>query len=56
MHFAFVLLKLSLGPIEEVLRHLSEITSIKETHIVHGDYDIITFIEADSMATLKHVA
>lgn len=56
MHFAFVLLELSLGPIEETLRLLSEIPPIKETHIVFGGYDVITAIEADSNATLKQVA
>ncbi len=55
MHFAFVLLKFGLGPIDKTLRHLSEITGIKESYVVHGDYDILTFIQADSMATLKHI-
>ena len=48
MHYAFLLLKLKVGPIDEVLRRLSEIPNIKETHIVLGDYDIITFIEAET--------
>ena len=55
MHSAFVLLKLNLGPIEVVLRRLSEIPNIKEAHIVLGDYDIIIFIEADTMASLKQI-
>ena len=50
MHHAFVLIKLKVGPMDEVLRRLSEIPNIKETHIVLGDYDIIIFIEAETTA------
>jgi DNA-binding Lrp family transcriptional regulator len=55
MQSAFVLLKLKLGPIEVVLRRLSEIPHIKEVHIVLGDYDVIIFIEADTLSSLKQI-
>ena len=55
MQSAFVLVKLKIGPIEIVLRRLSEIPHIKEAHIVLGDYDVIIYIEADTMSSLKQI-
>lgn len=56
MPVAFMLLTLALGPVEEVLRILSGIPNVKDTHVVIGNYDIMTTLEADSIETLQRIA
>ena len=55
MATAFVLLNAELGAEIEVLNGLKMIDEVKETHLIYGVYDIIAWIEADTMDDLRKV-
>ncbi len=52
---AFVLLTIELGFEEDVLKALKGIPEVKETFRLHGVYDIILRVEADTREDLKGV-
>jgi DNA-binding Lrp family transcriptional regulator len=51
-HKAFVLLKVAPGHEEEVIESLMKIPEVSEAHIVPGDWDILTVINAQREAVV----
>jgi DNA-binding Lrp family transcriptional regulator len=52
---AYVLINCDLGAEERIYTELKSINKIKETQSVFGAYDIITKIEASSVALIKDI-
>jgi len=50
---AFVLINVELNCEREVLDAVRNIEGVKEAHIVHGVYDIVAKVEAETMDKLK---
>jgi len=55
MPSAFVLINAEIGFESSVFRELEKISSIKEAYVLHGIYDIIAKVEAESMDKLKGI-
>lgn len=55
MNQAWILVNTILGKERQALEELRRTPGVKEAHLVMGDYDIIVFIEADSMKQLKDI-
>ena len=53
MEKAYVLLSVEIGSGKEVLNALDEIPDVKETYQLHGVYDFIIRVEAETMQELK---
>ncbi len=53
MEKAYVLLTIEIGSEREVLDSLKEISNVKEVHKIYGVYDLIIYIEADTLKKLK---
>ena len=51
---AYVLINTKLGVIDEVLGLVKKIDNITEAHAVHGLYDIVAKIEAETIERLKN--
>jgi DNA-binding Lrp family transcriptional regulator len=56
MALCYVLINVELGFEEKVLKNVSDIPNVKESHRVYGVYDIIAKVEADSLDELKQSA
>ena len=50
---AFVLMNVEIGLEKKMFDELKAIPEVKEVHLLHGVYDIIALIEADTMLNLK---
>jgi len=55
MAMAFVLLVSTLGFENDILEVLKDIPGVREAFIVHGVYDVILKVEADTMGELKEL-
>jgi len=55
MAMAFILLISTLGFENDVLEVLKDIPGVRETFIVHGVYDVLLKVEADTMGELKEL-
>lgn len=55
MTTAFVLVNIEVGYEEEVLKKIKMIPEVKEAHILHGVYDIISVLEIGDRQYLKDV-
>jgi len=55
MVMAFILLVSTLGFENDVLEVLKDIPGVRETFKVHGVYDVILKVEADTMGELKEL-
>jgi len=55
MAMAYILLISTLGFENDVLEVLKDIPGVRETFKVHGVYDIILKVEADTMGELKEL-
>ncbi len=55
MAMAYILMISALGFENDVLEVLKDIPGVRETFIVHGVYDIILRVEADTMGELKEL-
>jgi DNA-binding Lrp family transcriptional regulator len=55
MNQAWVLVNTILGKERLALEELRKTPGVTEAHLVMGDYDIMVFIEADSMKKLNDV-
>lgn len=55
MEMAFVLLNAEIGFDKDVLEVLKDIPEVKEAFMVHGVYDIILKVEADTRGELKEL-
>jgi len=53
MPIAFILVNSEPGYETEILRHLKQISNVKEAYATFGMYDMIAKIEADTMDRLK---
>ena len=53
MEKAFVMSTIEVGSEREVLNSLKEIPSVKEAYQIYGVYDIIIYIEAETLQELK---
>ena len=53
MAMAYVLLMSALGFENDILEALEDIPGVRESFILHGVYDIILKVEADTMGELK---
>jgi uncharacterized protein with GYD domain len=53
---AYILLNTEMGAEREVLSELKKIENVKEVYRVHGVYDVIVKIEAETMEKLKEIA
>jgi len=52
---AFILIKTSLGKVDECLNSIKKISGVKEAYSVTGIYDIIVKVEVDDVKMLKDV-
>jgi Lrp/AsnC family transcriptional regulator for asnA, asnC and gidA len=52
---AWVLVNTIVGKEHQALKELRRIPSIKEVHLVTGEYDIILLIEASSMKKMEDI-
>jgi len=50
---AYVLLTVEMGSGKEVSNTLDEIPDVKETYQLHGVYDFIIYVEAETLQELK---
>ena len=48
-----MLLTIEIGSEREVLDSLKEISNVKEVHKIYGVYDLIIYIEAETLKKLK---
>ena len=55
MPLAFVLINAEIGSEDEVVTELRKISSVKESYVVYGVYDIVATVEAESMDKLKEI-
>jgi len=55
MAMAFILLVSTLGFENDILEVLKDIPGVRETFKVHGVYDVILKVEADTMGELKEL-
>lgn len=55
MPVAFVLINAEIGSEDEVVTELRKISSVKESYVVYGVYDIVAKVEAESMDKLKEI-
>lgn len=55
MAVAFVLINTETGAEREILEELKMIKEVKEAHRIHGVYDVIVQVEADSVEMIKDV-
>ena len=55
MAMAYILLISTLGFEKDVLEVLKDIPGVRDTYEVHGVYDIILKVEADTMGELKEL-
>ncbi len=53
MEKAYVLLTVEMGYGKEVSNTLDEIPDVKETYQLHGVYDFIIYVEAETLKKLK---
>ena len=53
MEKAYVLLMIERGSGKEVSNALDEIPDVKETYQLHGVYDFIIYVEAETLQELK---
>ena len=53
MEKAYVLLTVEMGSGKEVLNTLDEIPNVKEAYQLHGVYDFIIYVEAETLQELK---
>jgi len=51
---AYILINTKLGVIDEVLELVKKIDNVTEAHAVHGLYDIVAKIEAETIDRLKN--
>jgi DNA-binding Lrp family transcriptional regulator len=49
---AYVLVSVKPGSEEEIIKKISKIAGVKETHEVYGEYDIIAEVETESLQSL----
>ena len=50
---AYIFINTEIGSIFEVLEAVKKLDNVTEAHSVYGVYDIVTKVEAESMAKLK---
>ena len=55
MEKVYVLLKVEVGSEREVLNALDEIPDVKEAYQIHGLYDLIICVEAETLQEFKDV-
>ena len=55
MPVAFVLINAEIGSEDEVVTELRKISTVKESYVVYGVYDIVAKVEAESMDKLKEI-
>ncbi|PSQ27258.1 ArsR family transcriptional regulator [Halobacteriales archaeon QS_9_68_17] len=56
MVHAFIMVKTAAGKSENLLATIRELGRIHEAHIVAGDYDIITEVDAEEVYDVLHTA
>ncbi|NHN46878.1 Lrp/AsnC family transcriptional regulator [Halostella sp. JP-L12] len=56
MVHAFIMVKTAAGKSEDLLAAIRELGRIHEAHIVAGDYDIITEVDAEEVYEVLHTA
>ena len=56
MVHAFIMVKTAAGQSEDLLAAIRELGRIHEAHIVAGDYDIITEVDAEEVYEILHTA
>jgi DNA-binding Lrp family transcriptional regulator len=56
MVHAFIMVKTAAGKSEDLLTAIRELGRIHEAHIVAGDYDIITEVDAEEVYEVLHTA
>ena len=52
---AFVLVNIGLGAEYKIVDELRKITNVKEACVTYGVYDIIAWVEAESLEKLKEI-
>jgi DNA-binding Lrp family transcriptional regulator len=50
---AFVLVNVDLGAEKEALKQFRALPEVRESYLVYGLYDVVAFLETNSMGTLK---
>lgn len=50
---AYIFINTEIGSVSEVLEAVNKIKNVTEAHSVYGVYDIVTKVEAESIAKLK---
>ena len=50
--FAYIFIETTQGKARTIAREIAQIPGIKTAHAVTGPYDVITFVEADSISFL----
>jgi DNA-binding Lrp family transcriptional regulator len=50
---AFVLVNVDLGAEKEALKQFRAFPEVKESYLVYGLYDVVAFLETNSMGKLK---
>lgn len=50
---AFVLVNVDLGAEEEALKQFRAFPEVKESHLVYGLYDVVAFLETNSMGKMR---
>ena len=50
--FAYIFIETTQGKARMIAREIAQIPGIKTAHTVTGPYDVITFVEADSISFL----
>ena len=56
MVHAFIMVKTGAGASEEVLAEIRDLSEVTEAHIVAGEWDVITEVDADEVYTVLHAA
>ena len=56
MVHAFIMVKTAAGKSEDLLAAIRELGRVDEAHIVAGDYDIITEVDAEEVYEILHTA
>lgn len=52
---AYIMLKIHVGEIPQVVRHLSRIDGVKEAHMTFGPYDAVAVINTPDIAKLGKI-
>ena len=56
MVHAFIMVKTGAGASEEALAEIRDLSDVTEAHIVAGEWDVITEVDADEVYTVLHAA